>query len=87
MGYIESNLLPDENVAYKARLHSIIFWKPCTVIFLGVFFLIIQPIVAAIVIAIGVFAIIFPFIDYATSELASLTRELSSRSDFSGGAH
>jgi len=68
MGYIESNLLPDEEIVYKARLHSIIFWKPCTLIFLGVVFLIIQPIVAAIVIAIGVFAIIFPFIDYATSE-------------------
>jgi uncharacterized membrane protein YdbT with pleckstrin-like domain len=68
MGYIESNLLPDENVVYKARLHSIIFWKACALIFLGIVFLIIQPILAAIVIAIGVFAIISQIIDCATLE-------------------
>ncbi len=42
MGYIESNLLPDEKIVYKAKLH----W----------------------VIAIGVFAMIAPIINYATSE-------------------
>jgi uncharacterized membrane protein YdbT with pleckstrin-like domain len=68
MGYIESNLLLDENIVYKARLHSIIFWKPCALIFLGIVFLIIQPIVGAIVIASGVFALISPMIDYTTSE-------------------
>jgi hypothetical protein len=51
MGYIESNLLSDENIVYKAKLHSIILWKACALIFLGIVFLIIQPIVAAIVIA------------------------------------
>jgi uncharacterized membrane protein YdbT with pleckstrin-like domain len=68
MGYLESNLLPDEKIVYKAKLHSIIFWKPCALILLGIVFLIIQPIVAAIVIAIGVLAMISPIIDYATSE-------------------
>jgi hypothetical protein len=87
MGYVEANLLPDENIVYEARLHSIIFWKPCALIFVGVVCLIIQPIIATIVIAIGVFAMISPIIDYAGRSSASLTRELSSRSDFSGGAH
>jgi uncharacterized membrane protein YdbT with pleckstrin-like domain len=68
MGYIESNLLPDEKIVYKARLHWIIFWKSWALIFLGIVFLFIQPIIAAIVIAIGVFALISPIIDYATSE-------------------
>ena len=68
MGYIESNLLPDEKIVYKARLHWIIFWKSWVLIFLGIVFLFIQPIIAAIVIAIGVFALISPIIDYATSE-------------------
>lgn len=68
MGYIESNLLPDENIVYSAKLHSIIFWKACALIVLGIAFLFIQPIVGAIVIAIGVFALTSPMIDYATSE-------------------
>ena len=68
MGYIESNLLPDERIVYKARLHWIIFWKPFALIVLGIVFVFIQPIVAAIVIAIGVFALISPIVDYATSE-------------------
>ncbi len=36
MGYIESNLLPDEKIVYKARLHWIIFWKPFALIVLGI---------------------------------------------------
>lgn len=68
MGYMESNLLADENIVYTARLHWIIFWKPCALMVLGSIFLVIQPIIAAVVIAIGLFAVIFPVIDYATSE-------------------
>jgi len=85
MGYIESNLLPDEKIVYKARLHWIIFWKPFALIVLGIVFVFIQPIVAAIVIAIGVFALISPIVDYATSEFGSPIRESSSRSGFSVG--
>jgi|GEM_PF-7114926 len=51
MGYIESNLLPDENIASKARLHGIVFWKP--VVVLGAICLVIQPIIGMIVLAIG----------------------------------
>jgi uncharacterized membrane protein YdbT with pleckstrin-like domain len=68
VGYIESNLLPDEKIVYKAKLHWIIFWKAWALIVLGIVFLLIQPIVAGIVIAFGVFAMIAPIIDYATSE-------------------
>lgn len=53
MGYIESNLLPDENIVYKARLHGIIFWKPLAIVVFGAIFLVIQPIIGMIVLAIG----------------------------------
>ena len=68
MGYIESNLLPDEAIVYKAKLHWIVFWKSIALIVLGLIFLLIQPIIAVIVVAIGVFALLPPLIDYATSE-------------------
>ncbi len=68
MGYIESNLLPDERIIYKARLHWIIFWKSCALIILGGIFLLIQPIIGGVVILVGLFALVSPLIDYATSE-------------------
>lgn len=68
MGYIEANLLPDEQIIYKAKLHGIIFWKPCALIVLGVVCLLILPIAGLIGLAIGLIALISPVIDYATSE-------------------
>lgn len=68
MGYIESNLLPHEIIVYKAKLHWIIFWKPCALIILGVVSLFILPIAGLIVLAIGSVAVISPVIDYVTSE-------------------
>jgi len=68
MGYIESNLLPDEKVVYNAKLHSVIFWKPCALMVLGAVFLFILPIAGMIVLAIGLIALIPPVIDYTTSE-------------------
>ena len=68
MGYIESNLLPDEKIAYEARLHGIVFWKPLVLVVLGTIFLVIQPIIGMIVLAIGLLALIPPFVEYATSE-------------------
>ena len=67
MGYIESNLLPDEKIIYKARLHWIIFWKSCALVILGAIFLLIQ-IIGSVVILIGLLALLSPLIDYATSE-------------------
>lgn len=68
MGYIESNLLADEKIIYKARLHGIIFVKPVALIVLGVIFLFIQPIIGSLVVVIGVVAVIPPLIDYLSSE-------------------
>jgi uncharacterized membrane protein YdbT with pleckstrin-like domain len=68
MGYIESNMLPDERIVYKAKLHSVIFWKPCALIMLGVVFLFILLIAGMIVLAIGLITLIPPVTDYTTSE-------------------
>ncbi|HEX9454948.1 MAG TPA: PH domain-containing protein [Candidatus Binatia bacterium] len=68
MGYIESNLLADEKIIYKARLHGIIFVKPVALIVLGVIFLFIQLIIGSLVIIIGVVAVIPSLIDYLSSE-------------------
>lgn len=35
MGYIENNLLPGENVVYRAKLHRIIFLSPAILTILG----------------------------------------------------
>jgi uncharacterized membrane protein YdbT with pleckstrin-like domain len=68
MGYIESNLLSDEQVVYTARLHWIIFIKPFALVFFGMIFLIIQPIIGAVVIIIGLAASVAPVVDYFSSE-------------------
>ena len=36
MGYVERNLLPDERVVYKTRLHWVVFLKPLGLTLLGV---------------------------------------------------
>ena len=68
MGYIESNLLSDEQVVYTARLHWIIFLKPFALVLLGLIFLFIQPIIGAVVILIGLAAFVPPVVDYFSSE-------------------
>jgi uncharacterized membrane protein YdbT with pleckstrin-like domain len=68
VGYIESNLLPDEQIVYKSRLHWVIFWKPCALALLGAVFLLIQPIIGGVVIGIGLLAVLSPVVRYATSE-------------------
>jgi uncharacterized membrane protein YdbT with pleckstrin-like domain len=68
MGYIEANLLADESVIYKARLHWIIFAKSVALIFLGLVFMLIQPLIAGIIVLIGCGALLSPIVDYLTSE-------------------
>lgn len=73
MSYIESNLLPDEKIIYRARLHWIIFWKSCALIILGGIFLLIQPIIGGVVVLIASFALLFPLTQQRSS--ASPIRE------------
>jgi uncharacterized membrane protein YdbT with pleckstrin-like domain len=69
-------LLPDEQIVYKAKLHRIIFWKPCALIVPGAGFLFILPIAGMVVPAIGLIALIPPVTDYTTSEFGVTNKRI-----------
>lgn len=58
MSYIENNLLPDEQIIYKTKLHNIIFLKPIVFLLIGI--LLFFTGMAGI--QIGTFIILFIFI-------------------------
>ena len=68
MGYIENNLLRNERLIYKARLHWIIFLKPAILVTIGIFFIGIFPSLAIFIIVTGLVFLIDPIITYITSE-------------------
>ena len=68
MSYIDANLLADERVIYRGKLHWVIFLKPAALCLLGCVFLFIQSIVGAIVLLIGGIAALPALIDYLSSE-------------------
>ena len=76
MGYVESNLLPDEEIVYKATLHWKIFILPVFITSFGIGLLVIQPIVAAAVILLGLVLLIRAFIEYKSSEFAVTTKRV-----------
>jgi uncharacterized membrane protein YdbT with pleckstrin-like domain len=80
VGYIESNLLPDEQIVYRARLHWIIFLKSffvaVFVIALGAWFLAMEPIVGGIGILLGLVIAAPPFVRYKTSEFGVTTKRV-----------
>ena len=82
MGYIQANLLPDEAIVYKARLHWAIFWKSCALVSSEAFFLLIQPIAGAVVIAIGVFGALSPITAYSTSEFPVTNKRVIIKTGF-----
>lgn len=76
MGYIESNLLPGEQVVYKAHLHRIIFVKSLLVIAVGLLLLALEPRVGGIVILVGLILALPAFIRYKTSEFGMTTKRV-----------
>lgn len=76
MGYIESNLLPNEEVLYRANLHWIIFLKSFIVVALGIVFLAVEPTIGGIGVVIGLLAGLPAFIQYMTSELGVTTKRV-----------
>jgi len=68
VSYIESNLLADEQVVYKGKLHWVIFLKPAALILLGGSSLLIQPFIGAIVLAVGAMVALPALVDYLSSE-------------------
>ena len=76
MGYIEANLLPGESVVQRARLHWIVFLKAIAVIVVGLALLLLQPIVGAVVIAVGILMAIPPWLERLTSEFGVTSKRV-----------
>ena len=76
MGYIEANLLPGETVVQRARLHWIVFLKAIAVVVVGVGLLFLQPIVGAVVIAVGLLMAIPPWLERFTSEFGVTSKRV-----------
>jgi uncharacterized membrane protein YdbT with pleckstrin-like domain len=72
VSYIDENLLPDEHVVYRAKLHWIIFARAVVVLVVGVVLLIVLPgvpLAGAVVLLIGIVMLVPPFVAYRTTEL------------------
>ena len=68
MGYIKSNLLPDEEIVYIATLHWKSFVGPSLIFTVGLLLLAVQAILGVFVILFGLFIGLRAFIEYKTSE-------------------
>lgn len=76
MGYIEANLLPDERVVHKARLHWLVFGKAVLVAAAGLVLLAVEPTVGSVVVLIGLVMALPPFVAYKTSEFGVTTKRV-----------
>src|SRR5689334_15995878 len=76
MGYIEANLLPGETVVQRARLHWIVFVKAIVVALIGLGLLFLQPIVGAVVIAVGILMAVPPWLERLTSEFGVTSKRV-----------
>jgi len=76
LAYVDSSLLPDEQIVYKATLHWTIFWQCWVIILIGIVSLIFQPIVGGLIIFGGLLVGLRKFIEYKTSEFAVTTKRV-----------
>ena len=76
MAYVDSSLLPDEQIVYKATLRWTIFWQCWLIILIGIASLIFQPIVGGFIIFVGLLVGLRKFIEYKTSEFAVTTKRV-----------
>ena len=76
MGYIEANLLPGETVVQRARLHWIVFLKAIAVAVVGLAVLVVQPLVGAIIVGIGLLMALPPWLARTTSEFGVTSKRV-----------
>ena len=76
LGYVESTLLPDEQIVYMSRLHGKIFLPAAAIIALGVGLLFLETTVAEVVIAVGLVFGLRALIKHKTSEFAVTTKRV-----------
>ena len=71
MGFVERNLLPNEQVTYRARLHWIIYLVPAIVVMAAIAIALVGEGIAAIITGgIGLLLILPPWIKSSSSEFA-----------------
>jgi hypothetical protein len=76
VGYVESSLLPDEQIVYKVTLHWKIFLPSWFIILIGIVLLIFQPVGGGVVIFIGLLIGLRTFIKHKTSEFAVTSKRV-----------
>ena len=86
MGYIDKNLLPDERVVYRARLHWITFARPLVVLVLGFALLFLlgadaRPVGGAVVL-VGLVLLVPPFVAYRTTEFGVTNKRVVIKTGF-----
>jgi uncharacterized membrane protein YdbT with pleckstrin-like domain len=84
VSYIDENLLPDEQVVYRAQLHKIIFARAALVLIVGVVLLFFPTLTQArtVVLVIGVLLLVPPFVAYLTTELGVTNKRVIVKSGF-----
>jgi uncharacterized membrane protein YdbT with pleckstrin-like domain len=84
VSYIDENLLPDEQVVYRAQLHKIIFARAALVLIVGVVLLFFPTLTQArtVVLVIGVLLLVPPFVAYQTTELGVTNKRVIVKSGF-----
>ncbi len=85
MGYVERNLLPDERVVYRTRLHWVLFVKPVALSVLGLALMVAlgqvrEPswlwAIGAVLLAAGLLWTLVHYVELMTSEFAVTTTRL-----------
>jgi uncharacterized membrane protein YdbT with pleckstrin-like domain len=76
MGYIESHLLPDEQIIFRARLHWLVFGKALLAAAVAVVLLWVEPIAAAVTAVIAVILVLPALIARKTSEFGVTTKRV-----------
>ncbi|HMD74699.1 MAG TPA: PH domain-containing protein [Steroidobacteraceae bacterium] len=72
MGYVEENLLPNEQVTYRAKLHGIIYGFPAAVFAIAILVVVLGggPIAGSAIAVVGAVLLLPPWIRSTSSEFA-----------------
>lgn len=76
MGYIDDNLLPGEQVVYKASLHWIIYLRAVVVVLIGAGLLAVEPTVGALGMLLGLVLAVPAYVRARTSEFGVTTKRV-----------
>jgi len=79
MSYIEENLMPGENLLYRAKLHPIIFIGPLTVLLIGIWLFIVDGV---LILLVGILWTVPTYITYSTSEFGLTNKRIIGKIGF-----